>query len=125
MDYFKVDTMKIGIKRYYNIILTKDYNVGDDLFQILFNIVSSRHTSSVPLAIYSVLALLRMAIVALLILGFPQLESHDGWYFHHGGDQNYYFDYGLVLAEGTFEQYFSVNLGLPAIMALIIRLFGS
>ena len=93
--------------------------------KILFNIVSSRHTSSVPLAIYSVLALLRMAIVALLILGFPQLESHDGWYFHHGGDQNYYFDFGLVLAEGTFEQYFSVNLGLSAIMALIIRLFGS
>ena len=40
MDSFKVDTMKIGIKRYYNIILTKDYNVGDDLFQILFNIVN-------------------------------------------------------------------------------------
>ena len=55
-----------------------------------------------PLAIYSVLALLRMAIVALLIVGFPQLESHDGWYFHHGGDQNYYFDFGLVLAQGTY-----------------------
>ena len=66
-----------------------------------------------------------MGIVALLIVGFPQLESHDGWYFHHGGDQNYYFDFGLVLSQGTYEQYFSVNLGLPAIMAIIIRLFGS
>ena len=93
--------------------------------KILLNIVRSRHNSGVPLLIYSVLALLRMGIIALLIVGFPQLESHDGWYFHHGGDQNYYFDFGLVLARGTYEQYFSVNLGLPAIMAIIIRLFGS
>jgi len=93
--------------------------------KILLNIVRTRHNSGVPLLIYFVLALLRMGIVALLIVGFPQLESHDGWYFHHGGDQNYYFDFGLVLARGTYEQYFSVNLGLPAIMAIIIRLFGS
>ena len=89
------------------------------------NIVKSRQNSHAPLLIYSVLALLRMAIVCLLIVGFPQLESHDVWYFHHGGDQNYYFDFGLVLARGTYEQYFSVNLGLPAIMAIIIRLLGS
>lgn len=90
--------------------------------RILSNIVRSRHNTHAPLLIYSLLALLRVTIVSLLIIGFPQLESHDLWYFHHGGDQNYYFDFGLVLARGTYEQYFSVNLGLPAIMAIIIRL---
>ncbi|HJL69794.1 MAG TPA: hypothetical protein QGI30_02910, partial [Anaerolineales bacterium] len=70
-------------------------------------------------------ALLRLLIVLLLIVGFPPLESHDGWYFHHGGDQNYYFDYGDVLARGTFARYFSVNLGMPALMALAIRVTGA
>ena len=90
--------------------------------RILSNIVRSRQNTHAPLLIYSLLALLRVTIVSLLIIGFPQLESHDLWYFHHGGDQNYYFDFGLVLARGTYDQYFSVNLGLPAIMAIIIRL---
>ena len=78
-----------------------------------------------PEQVYLGLALLRLLIVVLLIVGFPPLESHDGWYFHHGGDQNYYFDYGQVLAWGKFTQYFSVNLGMPAIMALAIRVTGA
>ena len=75
--------------------------------------------------VYLGLAILRILVVVLLILGFPQLESHDGWYFHHGGDQNYYFDYGQVLASGTFSQYFSVNLGMPSLMAVAIRVTGA
>lgn len=78
-----------------------------------------------PDQVYLGLALLRLLIVVLMIVGFPPLESHDGWYFHHGGDQNYYFDYGEVLARGTFTQYFSVNLGTPALMALAIRVSGA
>ncbi len=74
---------------------------------------------------YLVFLLLRVFIVLLLIVGFPPVESHDGWYFHHGGDQNYYFDFGEVLTRGTFEQYFSVNLGMPALMALAIRATGA
>ncbi len=78
-----------------------------------------------PDRVYLGFALLRLLIVLLLIVGFPPLESHDGWYFHHGGDQNYYFDFGEVLTRGTFEQYFSVNLGMPALMALAIRATGA
>jgi len=78
-----------------------------------------------PDQVYLGFALLRLLIVLLLIVGFPPLESHDGWYFHHGGDQNYYFDYGDVLARGTFARYFSVNLGMPALMALAIRVTGA
>jgi len=78
-----------------------------------------------PDQVYIGFALLRQLIVVLLIVGFPPLESHDGWYFHHGGDQNYYFDYGDVLARGTFARYFSVNLGTPALMALAIRVTGA
>ncbi len=78
-----------------------------------------------PDQVYLGLALLRLLIVVLMIIGFPPLESHDGWYFHHGGDQKYYFDYGEVLAWGTFTQYFAVNLGMPALMALGIRVSGA
>ena len=68
-------------------------------------------------------AAVRCIVVILLILGFPSLESHDGFYFHHGGDQDYYFEYGRVLAYGNFDRYFAVNLGQPAIMAIAIRIF--
>ncbi len=78
-----------------------------------------------PDQVYLGLALLRLLIVVLLMVGFPPLESHEGWYFHHGGDQNYYFDYAEVLARGKFTQYFSVNLGMPALMALAIRVTGA
>ena len=67
---------------------------------------------------------MRCIVVILLILGFPALESHDGFYFHHGGDQDYYFEYGRVLAYGNFDRYFAVNLGQPAIMAIAIRIFN-
>lgn len=72
-----------------------------------------------------VCVLVRLIIVSLLIVGFPPLQSHDGFYFHHGGDQDYYFEYGRVLSIGSFERYFAVNLGQPAIMAISIWLFSS
>ena len=57
------------------------------------------------------LVLVRWIVVIMMIKGFPALESHDGFYFHHGGDQDYYFEYGEVLAQGSFDRYFAVNLG--------------
>ena len=75
------------------------------------------------LLFYASAFVIRMLIVVLLILGFPVLESHDFWYFHHGGDQNYYFDFANVLVEGGSNQYFSVNLGWPAIMAIMMHIF--
>lgn len=71
------------------------------------------------------LVLVRWIVVIMMIKGFPALESHDGFYFHHGGDQDYYFEYGEVLAQGSFDRYFAVNLGQPALMAIAIRIFNA
>ena len=51
------------------------------------------------------------------MLEVPRLESHDGFYFHHGGDQDYYFEYALVLLRGSYARLFSVNMGQPAMLA--------
>lgn len=66
---------------------------------------------------FAALAGLRLLISALLVLEVPRLESHDGFYFHHGGDQDYYFEYAQVLLRGSFARLFSVNLGQPAMLA--------
>ena len=68
---------------------------------------------------------LRLVITVLMIfLNLPPLQSHIGFYFHHGGDQDYYFEYGQVLLSGQFDKWFAVNLGQPAIMAFGVLLFG-
>ena len=68
-------------------------------------------------AIFAALAGLRLLISVLLVLEVPRLESHDGFYFHHGGDQDYYFEYALVLLRGSYARLFSVNMGQPAMLA--------
>ena len=66
---------------------------------------------------FAAFAGLRLLIAALLVLEVPRLESHDRFYFHHGGDQDYYFEYALVLLRGSYARMFSVNLGQPAMLA--------
>ncbi len=71
------------------------------------------------------LALARWMQVLLLIFEIPPLWSHLGWYFHHGGDQKYYFEFAQKLAAGQFDKMFAVQVGFPAVLALGIRLTGA
>lgn len=66
-------------------------------------------------------AALRITVDALFVVGIPRLESHSGFYFHHGGDQDYYFEYAQALASGPLR-YFAINMGTPAVMALFIKM---
>ena len=62
--------------------------------------------------------------VVMIAINWPELQSHIGFYFHHGGDQDYYIEYANVLLGGQFSQWFAVNLGQPAIMAVGLWLFN-
>lgn len=67
-------------------------------------------------------SLLRLAVVGLLILGIPALDSHVGYYFHHGGDQLYYYEFAEKIAAGDFSELFSIQVGFPALLAMAIKL---
>ncbi len=66
--------------------------------------------------------LTRLLIVILLVLGIPALDSHIGYYFHHGGDQNYYYQFAENIATGDFSELFSIQVGFPALLAMAIKL---
>ncbi len=68
------------------------------------------------------LMLLRAISVILLINGYPALDSHLGFYFHHGGDQRYYYSFAEQIATGNFINLFSVQVGFPSLWAMAIRL---
>lgn len=73
----------------------------------------------------ALMALRAAMIVSMVAWNLPPLQSHIGWYFHHGGDQDYYFAYAEKLLEGSFDQFFAVNLGESALMTIPIVLWGA
>jgi hypothetical protein len=68
------------------------------------------------------LALARLAMITLLVAGIPQLIVKDGWYFHHGGDQDLMFEAAQSIVAGQ-PVYTYVGAGMPLIMSFLIRLF--
>jgi hypothetical protein len=68
------------------------------------------------------LVCLRLAMMSLLVLGIPSLIVKDGWYFHHGGDQDMMFDAAQSILAGQ-PKYTYVGAGMPLVMALFIQVF--
>lgn len=63
-------------------------------------------------------------LVLLIILDLPPTPSHDGWYFHHGGDEDSYFALAKSLVQ--FNPVRSVKtLGFPLMLTPFIYLFGA
>ncbi len=98
--------------------------IGRQATRILFARLSDLLSANRWLVIIGTLMLVRVLIGALFVVGYPRLESHMWFYFHHGGDQDYYFEHAQALAEGPLD-YFAINVGLPAVMAVLIRLTGA
>ncbi len=72
------------------------------------------------------LSLLRLVMAWLLLNDVPKLLDHNGWYFHTGGDQSFYFALAQSIAAGTPAAAPSTagGAGLPLLMAALLRLTG-
>lgn len=69
-------------------------------------------------------ALVRITIVLLLVVEIPPLWSHQGWYFHHGGDQDYYLQYAQSILNRDYQAY-AVQIGYPLVLSGLMRLTNS
>lgn len=63
-------------------------------------------------------------LVLLITYDLPPTPSHNGWYFHHGGDQTAYFDLAKSLVE--LNPIPTVKpLGFPLLLTPFIYFFGA
>ena len=58
--------------------------------------MASRRIFIVGLAVF---VIIRVIMVMGMVRGIPQVEYHQGWFFHHGGDEEEYFRAALSLAN--------------------------
>lgn len=68
------------------------------------------------------LSLTRVGMMTLLVMGIPRLIVKDGWYFHHGGDQELMFNAALSILQGKPAVTY-IGAGVPLIVAFWLRVF--
>ncbi len=71
-----------------------------------------------------ILILIRVAMVVALISGIPETPYHDGWYLHHGGDQEQYFKTAnsILKLNPTSS---TATLGFPLLLVPFVYIFNA
>lgn len=69
------------------------------------------------------LVIIRVIMVMGLVNGIPETSDHEGWFFHHGGDEEEYFRQAMALAK--FQKINNVYyiMGFPLLLVPFIVIF--